>query len=117
MSRASSPENDFVDVESTDRPQSSASGNSQRPSFSSGLPIVPDAKRNRGRPRKIKETPEDGMHTFGRKIGFNARKKIQMNLLFCDIGKGWKKRGRGRPRKNSMTSDLSNTQNSYLEEG
>lgn len=27
------------------------------------------------------------------------------------------KRGRGRPRKNSMTSDLSNTQNSYLEEG
>lgn len=27
------------------------------------------------------------------------------------------KRGRGRPRKNSMTSDMSNTQNSYLEEG
>lgn len=30
----------------------------------------------------------------------------------------WKlKRGRGRPRKNSMNSNLSNTQNSYLEEG
>lgn len=27
------------------------------------------------------------------------------------------KRGRGRPRKNSMHSNLSNTQNSYLEEG
>lgn len=32
--------------------------------------------------------------------------------------KAWKmKRGRGRPRKNSMTSDISNTQNSNLEEG
>lgn len=35
-----------------------------------------------------------------------------------NLAKAWKmKRGRGRPRKNSMTSDLSNTQNSYLEEG
>lgn len=39
-----------------------------------------------------------------------------MNYEF--LGKSWKmKRGRGRPRKNSMTSDMSNTQNSYLEEG
>lgn len=62
MSRASSPENDFVDVESTDnRPQSSASGNSQRPS-TSGMPITPEAKRNRGRPRKFKENSEEGTH-------------------------------------------------------
>lgn len=61
MSRASSPENDFVDVESTDnRPQSSASGNSQRPSTSAGLPVTPETKRNRGRPRKLKEVPDDG---------------------------------------------------------
>lgn len=65
MSRASSPENDFVDVESTDnRPQSSASGNSQRPSTSTGMPVTPEAKRNRGRPRKLKDTPEDGKISF-----------------------------------------------------
>lgn len=60
MSRASSPENDFVDVESTDnnRPQSAASGTSQLPSTSAGIPITPE-KRNRGRPRKLKENPED----------------------------------------------------------
>lgn len=60
MSRASSPENDFVDVESTDnRPQSSASGTSQRPSTSSALPVTPETKRNRGRPRKQKDNPDD----------------------------------------------------------
>lgn len=60
MSRASSPENDFVDVESTDnRPQSSASGNSQRPSTSSVIPLTPETKRNRGRPRKTKDVNEE----------------------------------------------------------
>lgn len=60
MSRASSPENDFVDVESTDnRPQSSASGTSQRPSTSTALPVTPETKRNRGRPRKLKENSDD----------------------------------------------------------
>lgn len=70
MSRASSPENDFVDVESTDnnRPQSSASGNSQRPSISSGLPVTPETKRNRGRPRKLKEVPDEGNY---HSINFN----------------------------------------------
>lgn len=63
MSRASSPENDFVDVESTDRPQSAASGTSQRPTTSSGMPVTPEAKRNRGRPRKQKDTPDDRMLT------------------------------------------------------
>lgn len=46
---------------------------------------------------------------------------LKFNLFHLKLvisAKGWKmKRGRGRPRKNSMTSDLSNTQNSYLEEG
>lgn len=64
MSRASSPENDFVDVESTDRPQSAASGNSQRPSTSSGMPVTPETKRNRGRPRKMKDNPDDRMFYF-----------------------------------------------------
>lgn len=74
MSRASSPENDFVDVESTDnRPQSSASGNSQRPSTSTGLPVTPETKRNRGRPRKLKETPDEGKIyvNFGICLDFN----------------------------------------------
>lgn len=66
MSRASSPENDFVDVESTDnnRPQSAASGTSQLPSTSTGIPVTPETKRNRGRPRKLKENPEDRMYLF-----------------------------------------------------
>lgn len=65
MSRASSPENDFVDVESTDnnRPQSAASGTSQLPS-TSNMPVTPEAKRNRGRPRKLKDNPEDRMCFF-----------------------------------------------------
>lgn len=62
MSRASSPENDFVDVESTDnRPQSAASGTSQRPTTSAGMPVTPETKRNRGRPRKLKDNPDDRM--------------------------------------------------------
>lgn len=69
MSRASSPENDFVDVESTDnRPQSSASGTSQRPS-TSALPVTPETKRNRGRPRKQKDNPDD-------------RKRIEFNIKY-----------------------------------
>lgn len=91
MSRNSSPDNDFVDVESTEnRPSSSASMKQPRPPL---IPAVPEVKRNRGRPRKIKEVPvDDG-------------KVVRV------------KRGRGRPRKNSLNSNLSNTQNSYLEEG
>lgn len=67
MSRATSPENDFVDVESTDtnRPQSAASGASQRPSTSAGMPVTPEAKRNRGRPRKLKDNPDDRKCGFG----------------------------------------------------
>lgn len=61
MSRASSPENDFVDVETTDnRPHSSASGASQKQSTSSGT-TAPENKRSRGRPRKFKENSEEGM--------------------------------------------------------
>lgn len=47
---------------------------------------------------------------------FVALHYMEMFQKIFIVGK-WKKRGRGRPRKNSMTSDLSNTQNSYLEEG
>lgn len=120
MSRASSPENDFVDVESTDRPQSAASGNSQRPSTSSGLPVTPETKRNRGRPRKFKENSEEGLWRRQCYTYFTSSLLNYVNFLFTiiNLAKSWKiKRGRGRPRKNSMTSDLSNTQNSYLEEG
>lgn len=61
MSRASSPENDFVDVESTDnRPHSSASGTSQKQSIS-GTGVLPESKRSRGRPRKFKENSEEGL--------------------------------------------------------
>lgn len=59
MSRHSSPDNDFVDIESTERPHSSASGTSQKhgPQIIAALPEV---KRNRGRPRKMKENVEEG---------------------------------------------------------
>lgn len=61
MSRASSPENDFVDVESTDnRPHSSASGTSQKQSIS-GACVPSGSKRSRGRPRKFKENSEEGL--------------------------------------------------------
>lgn len=90
MSRASTPD-DFVDVESTDnRPTSSASMKAPGPPL---ITPMPEVKRNRGRPRKIKEVPTDD------------GKMVRI------------KRGRGRPRKNSLNSNLSNTQNSYLEEG
>lgn len=79
ISRASSPENDFVDVESTDnRPQSSASGNSQRPSTSTGLPITPETKRIRGRPRKFKENSEEGMQKC---ISFKSKQYSKMYKL------------------------------------
>lgn len=92
MSRASTPDNDFVDVESTDnRPPSSSSMKAPGPPLISPMPEV---KRNRGRPRKIKD-----------QIPIEDGKIIRV------------KRGRGRPRKNSLNSNLSNTQNSYLEEG
>lgn len=71
MSRASSPENDFVDVESTDnRPHSSASQTSQKQSGSSGPSALSEIKRNRGRPRKLKDISDEGMlngmHLFKR---------------------------------------------------
>lgn len=58
-SRASSPDNDFVDVEGTGRPLSGASMSSQKagPSLIDGLP---EAKRGRGRPRKNRDNLEDG---------------------------------------------------------
>lgn len=56
---------------------------------------MPEVKRNRGRPRKIKDP-----------------------AAVADEAKVFRvKRGRGRPRKNSLNSNQSNTQNSYLEEG
>lgn len=96
-SRASSPDNDFVDVESTtdNRPHSSASGNFLKQSGPPLITPMPEVKRNRGRPRKVKDP-----------------------AAIADDGKVFRvKRGRGRPRKNSLNSNLSNTQNSYLEEG
>lgn len=60
MSRASSPDNEFVDVESTDRPHSSASGSSQKHAGPSTIPPTPEVKRNRGRPRKTRDNLEDG---------------------------------------------------------
>lgn len=58
MSRSSTPDNDFVDVESTDRPHSSASGSQKHgPPI---IPAMPEVKRNRGRPRKTRDNLEDG---------------------------------------------------------
>ena len=56
-----SPENDFVDVEGHDhRPLSARSGSSQRTAQSQIIPALPEIKRGRGRPRKIRDTVEDG---------------------------------------------------------
>lgn len=60
MSRHSSPDNEFVDVETTERPHSSASGTSQKQSGPQIIAALPEVKRNRGRPRKFKETSEEG---------------------------------------------------------
>lgn len=66
-----------------------------KPSVPPLIPPAPEVKRNRGRPRKLKDP-----------------------ALVADESKVVRvKRGRGRPRKNSLNSNLSNTQNSYLEEG
>lgn len=96
-SRASSPDNDFVDVESTidNRPHSSASVSLLKQSGPQLISPMPEVKRNRGRPRKLKDPST-----------INDDSKVYRV-----------KRGRGRPRKNSLNSNLSNTQNSYLEEG
>lgn len=68
MSRNSSPDNDFVDVETTDnRPHSAASGTSQKQSGPALIPAMPEVKRNRGRPRKFKENTEEGMQKICKK--------------------------------------------------
>lgn len=62
-SRNSSPDNDFVDVESTERPLSSASTSSQKIGDRGGPPIIPampEVKRGRGRPRKNRDNLEEG---------------------------------------------------------
>lgn len=77
------------------RPHSSASGSLLKQSGPQLISPMPEVKRNRGRPRKLKDPS-----------------------IVNDDGKVYRvKRGRGRPRKNSLNSNLSNTQNSYLEEG
>lgn len=87
MSRNSTPENDFVDVEGTDRPPSAASTSSQKattiittnttitatttttsniavmtpPTGPPIIPAMPEIKRGRGRPRKLpKDHIEEG---------------------------------------------------------
>lgn len=82
MSRASSPENDFVDVESTDnRPHSSASGTSQKQPTSSGNTAVPESKRSRGRPRKFKENSEEGLFIYFKMV-FCFCFSFEWNLIF-----------------------------------
>ena len=62
MSRNSSPDNDFVDVEATERPLSSASMYSQKhPAGPSLIPAMPEVKRGRGRPRKNRDNLEEGL--------------------------------------------------------
>lgn len=58
-SRNSSPDNDFVDVEGTERPHSSASASSQKFDGMSSMPL-PEIKRGRGRPRKHRDNLEEG---------------------------------------------------------
>lgn len=98
-SRASTPDHDFIDIEGGDRPLSSNSTSSQQQHKQLGPPLIlpmPEVKRSRGRPRKFPEHSEEG-----------GTPKVSTGV----------KRGRGRPRKNSFNSNLSNTQNSYLDEG
>lgn len=59
-SRNSSPDNDFVDVEGTERPHSSASASSQKFDGPSVIPAMPEIKRGRGRPRKNRDNLEEG---------------------------------------------------------
>ncbi|XP_067618163.1 transcription initiation factor TFIID subunit 1 isoform X3 [Eurosta solidaginis] len=135
-SRSTTPENDFIDVESNERPKTSVavaaggaaaalatpSSSSNTPlnlsSFTTGIsipaplatpgavggqaadmvappPPPPDVKRGRGRPRKhvVRDTVEE----------------VKINASAV-------KRGRGRPRKDSLASNISNPQNSFLEE-
>ncbi|XP_055377436.1 transcription initiation factor TFIID subunit 1 [Condylostylus longicornis] len=101
ISRASTPENEFVDIEGNERPQSAASATTPQnrpPNLMPGPPPIiaplPEIKRGRGRPRKVRDGNEE-----------EKEKKI-----------GGVKRGRGRPRKDSLTSNQSNTQNSVLED-
>lgn len=63
-SRNSSPDNDFVDVEGTERPHSSASASSQKFDGPSVIPALPEIKRGRGRPRKNRDNLEEGK-SFG----------------------------------------------------
>ncbi|XP_017474029.1 PREDICTED: transcription initiation factor TFIID subunit 1 isoform X2 [Rhagoletis zephyria] len=111
-SRSSTPENDFIDVEGNERPTTSAvasaSSSALHRSFIGGItipaptqpggsvdmaPPPPDVKRGRGRPRKQRDTVEE----------------VKVNASAV-------KRGRGRPRKDSLASNISNPQNSFLEE-
>ncbi|XP_011211666.2 transcription initiation factor TFIID subunit 1 isoform X2 [Bactrocera dorsalis] len=111
-SRSSTPENDFIDVEGNERPSTSSaalnsSGSSFSRSFVGGItipattpgggsdmaPPPSDVKRGRGRPRKQRDTVEE----------------VKINASAV-------KRGRGRPRKDSLASNISNPQNSFLEE-
>lgn len=64
LSRTSTPDNEFVDVEATDRPLSSASTSSQRQHGLQLIDALPEVKRSRGRPRKVRDTIEDGEYFF-----------------------------------------------------
>ncbi|XP_037955889.1 transcription initiation factor TFIID subunit 1 isoform X1 [Teleopsis dalmanni] len=93
-SRSSTPD-EFVDVEGN---EPSSSSSLQRAFGGTGLndgsfnaPPPPDVKRGRGRPRKQRDTVEE------------------VKVIPSAV-----KRGRGRPRKDS--SNLNNTNNSFLEE-
>lgn len=94
-SRNSSPDNDFVDVEGTERPHSSASASSQKFDGLSTLPLLPEIKRGRGRPRKNRDNLEEGKFFcdycrvfFYIFIQWNAFKvSIYLNSLF-EIGHG-----------------------------
>ncbi|XP_004536590.1 transcription initiation factor TFIID subunit 1 isoform X1 [Ceratitis capitata] len=112
-SRSSTPENDFIDVEGNERPTTSAAASTSSSALQRGFiggitipaPVQPgssndmappapsDIKRGRGRPRKQRDTVEE----------------VKINASAV-------KRGRGRPRKDSLASNISNPQNSFLEE-
>lgn len=73
-SRSSTPENDFIDVEGNERPSTSTAASFQRGigghiSLTTGQTATPqtpdmappnDIKRGRGRPRKQRDTVEEG---------------------------------------------------------